>query len=1527
MNRIINIIYVFILIISSIGSSQAQVTVTVPNSNADQGSVIDIPLNVTSIGASDNVISYQFDVLFDSQVLKVLGASKDGTITPASWSFVLNPNYGDGIMRVGAYGITDDLTGAGVLSFLQFEVIGQSGETSTVSLANFIFNAGSPAVSIQNGTFSVNSIQININTSPPNLNFEYDGVLYSAPQTFYVGAGSEHSVDVPDPQNDGPSARHLWSSWSDGLSKSHNITAPGSGSVSITANFTRQYKLEVTVDPGGAGVVTKNPDSEWYNSGTEVELTVTANNGYDFSSWGGGLTGSTNPQSLTMNAGKNVTALFTAWPEITLETSPSGLQIRIDGSYYRAPRVYSWQPGSVHTVSLNSPQAGGSATRYLYSNWSDGGDQDRQIITPSSSTTYTANFDTQFSLTTAVSPSGAGTVDRNPDESWYDDGTQVQLNGNPNSGYGFMEWNGDLSGNNSSQLIIINSAKSVTALFGLVRNVTINTDPVLMNFEADGVSYMAPHTFLWFEGSSHSVNISQVINEGSQKRYVWTHWSDYVSRNRNIVVPGSDMTITAFFDTQYHLNISISPSGAGSVNYSSDWYLDGQTLDLIATPFSDYEFVNWSGDVSGSGNTAQLHMISAKNITANFILSLVQITITTNPGGYPIFVDGVQYSSPRQFDWNPGSDHEIRVDLYYDIRQGERIWWQNWSDNGSRSHYISVPDYNRSYTANLRTKYELQITSQKGSPTGAGWYWDGDNAYVTVETPIYQNNKTRFTFGSWSGDFSGSNPEADILMNRPKTINANWDTQYYLEVFSNRFANSDNIGIYEAEDGEVTFPSYIKNDSSASNNAYVVSDERHLGKIRIPFVVENESDFYIWGRVYALSDVEDSFWLLIDESQDTITWPIGPTYNKWYWKNLNNTEPDVNEFHFTPGEHQLNFYTREKHSRMDKIVITNDPNYYPEGISGYVDPEKYLGNPQGSGWYYPGENVNFSIESPIIISDTDRFMFLFWSGDYNGDKLSDFILMDSPKYVSALFITQHFVSLGISPANSGSTIPPVPGGWFNHDSTLEISAQPGPGFEFSSWSGNITGSDSIFSVLINGTKKIIANFVVKNNKPVVRDLVLSPPFLLPGQELTGTYTYFDLDNDPEGESIIKWYKNGINIIDLDNQTIVPGDSSNLGDVWQFMVIPFDNRNYGESVFSDPVFVLSNSPDSLITFYWTGPDTSITFGPDSAGLLIDIVNNNGLSLLSEPNKSSAGNFMPQLISICGSKGSDLYYFDNTIRYYWRIYTTLTDYNSTLTFRYNGSQLNEAGISNEENLRIGWTENFGSDWNYIPDTIIDINTNIIQARDINHFSMWAIGIPPFSNFLPVELISFVVTSTNEAIVELNWSTASETNNYGFQIERKYIGTEFGNVAFISGHGTTNEPQHYQFIDNVEHFGTYYYRLKQIDLDGSFTYSAVKEVSVNNPVKFDMIQNYPNPFNRSTIIQFTISQKLEGQDAAIFIFDITGKEVRRFIHNSIKAGSYSDIWNGKNSAGIILSSGVYFYTIRVGNIRKNKKMLFVQ
>ncbi len=198
------------------------------------------------------------------------------------------------------------------------------------------------------------------------------------------------------------------------------------------------------------------------------------------------------------------------------------------------------------------------------------------------------------------------------------------------------------------------------------------------------------------------------------------------------------------------------------------------------------------------------------------------------------------------------------------------------------------------------------------------------------------------------------------------------------------------------------------------------------------------------------------------------------------------------------------------------------------------------------------------------------------------------------------------------------------------------------------------------------------------------------------------------------------------------------------------------------------------------------------------------------------------------------------------------------------------------------------------------------------------------------LPVELTTFKAVQLENA-VKLLWETATEINNYGFEIERKLTDSELSEwetLGFIEGHGNSNSPKSYEFIDETAPADALEYRLKQIDTDGKFEYysltvkinNAVTEVEENNlPLEFALKQNYPNPFNPTTAINYQLP---ENSKVELKIFDLLGKEVATLVNREQAAGNYTVNYDASN-----LPSGMYIYKIVAGNFVESRKMMLIK
>lgn len=185
--------------------------------------------------------------------------------------------------------------------------------------------------------------------------------------------------------------------------------------------------------------------------------------------------------------------------------------------------------------------------------------------------------------------------------------------------------------------------------------------------------------------------------------------------------------------------------------------------------------------------------------------------------------------------------------------------------------------------------------------------------------------------------------------------------------------------------------------------------------------------------------------------------------------------------------------------------------------------------------------------------------------------------------------------------------------------------------------------------------------------------------------------------------------------------------------------------------------------------------------------------------------------------------------------------------------------------------------------------------------------------FEGVVPVELASFAAT-TYENSVNLNWETATEKNNQGFEIQRK-SGNEFITIGFVTGFGTSTEQKQYSYLDKELENGLYKYRLKQIDFDGSYEYSDVVETEVFSISTFVLQQNYPNPFNPSTNIKFSLPSS---GFTNLSVYNMVGEKVSELVNKVLPEGEYNLSFDAVN-----LPSGIYVAKLSSGTLNQTIKM----
>ena len=328
--------------------------------------------------------------------------------------------------------------------------------------------------------------------------------------------------------------------------------------------------------------------------------------------------------------------------ETTITTNLAGLEIEVDGILYKAPHSFDWSPGSIHTITVPSPQKHPGYEnfigldvddyfRYLFANWSDGGAQSHTVAASPANTVFIANFTKQYKPTVAAHPVDSGIVHLEPRslDGFYAGYSFVTATAKPADGFSFERWGRPEQENALHSLNPVRERPFIVFLYGnamftqlpltTIETTAQATSPPLFNpvVIVDGRQAQLPTSFSWEPGSKHVLD----GQFSTRPDIIFNRWSDGGDTRHEITVPEQPSTITAIFDKTHYLKIE-KPIGRGSVTVSLEspngYHEESSTVQLTAVPSRDYEFVSWLDDLQGSQNPQSLLMDSFKRVTAVF---------------------------------------------------------------------------------------------------------------------------------------------------------------------------------------------------------------------------------------------------------------------------------------------------------------------------------------------------------------------------------------------------------------------------------------------------------------------------------------------------------------------------------------------------------------------------------------------------------------------------------------------------------------------------------------------------------------------------------------------------------------------------------------------------------------------------------------------------------------------------------------------------------------------------------------------
>jgi len=477
----------------------------------------------------------------------------------------------------------------------------------------------------------------------------------------------------------------------------------------------------------------------------------------------------------------------------------------VDGVPYTAPKTFSWVIGSTHSIGTISPQSGSTGIQYVWTGWSDGGDVTHDIVVPSTSTTYTAYFKTQYYLT-VYSPYGSPT----PTSGWFDAGTSIiasvnsPVDGPTGTRYVCTGWTGTgsvpSSGTDTTTTFTINEPSSITWNWKTQYYLMVNTYPAGLD---------SPTGEGWYDsGVTVHVSTAQYANVTAEtSRYRFDHWDgatgDY--SDATVVMDGAK-TATAVYQLQYYLTVTTNPAEVLTLNSSAvsgeGWYDSGATATVDAvqlvnkvTGQSRYDFRSWTGATpTGVGNQATVLMDGPKTVTANYQLqykvSLAQSGVGSDFTGTVVIVDGTDNLKvsdlPKDYWWDAGSSHTFAFQSPLTVDDGKHYVWTGTSGLSTLQSDTLTISGAGTLTGNYKTQYYLTMSTNYGTVSpGSGWYDEGSVVTISATAPSAVDGE-RYVWLGWTGSgdgsYTGTDNPASITMNGPITETAAWAHQYYLTV-------------------------------------------------------------------------------------------------------------------------------------------------------------------------------------------------------------------------------------------------------------------------------------------------------------------------------------------------------------------------------------------------------------------------------------------------------------------------------------------------------------------------------------------------------------------------------------------------------------------------------------------------------------------------------------------------------------------------------------------------------------------------
>ncbi len=830
----------------------------------------------------------------------------------------------------------------------------------------------------------------------------------------------------------------VFTGWSGDVSGTENpITVTIEGNTNITANFVvDEWSLNVSVTPEGMGSVTVDPLEENYQFGDEVTLTATAVPGWSFAGWSGDAEGIDTPLIVTIDSDINITANFTQDEySLIVSVNPTGM-----GSVTISPLKPNYHYGDVVTLTPTAELG------WTFDSWSgDASGTDNPLVyNITGNTSITANFtQDEYTLTVSINPTGKGSVNVDPLQATYHYGDVVTLIPTANPGLTFNGWGGDASGSDNPLTYTVVGNTSITATF-TQDEYSLTVTPI-----GSGTVAINPVQATYHYGDV--VTLIPTANPG----WTFNGWGGDASGSDNpltYTVVGNTSITATFTQDEYTLTITPIGSGTVAVDPVQATYHYGDVVTLTPTADPGWTFTGWSGNATGSDNPLTYTIVGNTSITATFTQD--EYTLTVTPIG-----SGTVAVDPVQATYHYG-------DIVTLTPSADPGWtFIGWSGNatGSDNPLTYTIVGNTSITATFtQDEYTLTVT-----PIGSGTvaidpvqatYHYGD---IVTLTPTADPG---WTFFGWGGQASGSENPLTYTIIGNTTISATFTQDEYtltitpvgsgtvaVEPVQATYHYGDVITLTPTADPGWTFSEW-GGDASGSNNPLTITiqgnttitatftqDEYSLTVTPIGsgiVTVDPIQATYHYGDIVTLTPTTDPGWTFTGWSDDG-----SGSDNPLTYTILGDTSITAT---FTQDEYTLTVTP----IGSGTVVIDPVQATYHYGDLITLTP---TANP---GWTFDG-----------------------WGGDGSGsDNPLTYTIVGDTSITATFTQNEYTLVVNVEPVGSGTVnISPMQT-TYHYGDEVTLTPVTNPGWTFSEWTEDASGSNNPLTVTIFGDTNITANF-------------------------------------------------------------------------------------------------------------------------------------------------------------------------------------------------------------------------------------------------------------------------------------------------------------------------------------------------------------------------------------------------------------------------------------------------------------------